>query len=111
MTSADWALWVTAAGTLAIGIGGLGAFVYAVKTFRAQGEQLELARRDSVRMRTPVLRGELGIWQPGNAPFLLKVWLLSPEAIGTLRLVIANPDDCLIGFRPGQSGVDTWPEA
>ena len=110
MTSADWALWVTAAGTLAIGSGALGAFVYAVKTFRAQGEQLELARRDSARMRTPVLRGELGSWQPGSALFLLKVWLLSPEAIGTLRVTIANPDDCLIGFRPGQSGVETWPD-
>ncbi len=62
MTSADWALWVAAAGTWAIGFAGYGAFRYARKTFEAQGEQLALARRDSLRMRTPVLRGELGMW-------------------------------------------------
>ena len=108
MSSADWAAWVTAAGTCAIGVGGLGAFWYAKRTFEAQSKQLELARRDSLRMRTPVLRGELGIWQPGSSLFLLRIWLLSSEPIASLHVSIANTDNCPLGFRPGQAGVETW---
>jgi hypothetical protein len=110
MTSADWASWVTAAGTCAIGVGGLGAFVYAARTFKAQSEQLALARQDSVRMRTPVLRGELGMRHPGSVLFLLRLRLISPEPIARLRVTIANPADCLIGFSTGQTGVETWPD-
>lgn len=109
MTSADWALWATAAGTWAIGFAGYGAFRYARKTFEAQGEQLALARRDSLRMRTPVLRGELGMWSSTSSMFLLKVWLVSPEPIATLRVTIANLADCVIGFKTGQEGIETWP--
>jgi hypothetical protein len=111
VTSADWAAWVTAAGTWAIGFGGAGAFVYAVKTYKAQSGQLALARRDSLRMRTPVLHGELDMWQPGSILFVLRVRLVSPEPIPGLRVSIANPDDCLIGFKTGQDGVNTWSDA
>jgi hypothetical protein len=62
-------------------------------------------------MRTPVLRGELGMWQPASSMFLLKVWLVSPEPIATLHVAIANPADCMIGFQTGQEGVETWPDA
>jgi hypothetical protein len=110
MTSADWALWVTGVGTWAIGFGGFGAFRYARKTFEAQAEQLGLARRDSLRMRTPVLRGELGMRAPASTMFSLKVWLVSPEPIASMRVTIANPADCVIGFQTGQEGVETWPE-
>jgi 8-oxo-dGTP diphosphatase len=110
MTSADWALWVAAAGTWAIGFAGYGAFRYARKTFEAQGEQLALARRDSLRMRTPVLRGELGMWSSTSSMFLLKVWLVSPEPIATLRVTIADLADCVIGFKTGQEGIETWPD-
>jgi len=110
MTSADWALWVTAAGTWAIGVGGFGAFMYARKTFEAQREQLELARRDSLRMRTPTLRGELGLRQPGGATFVLKIGLISPEPVASVQMTIVNLDDCPVGFTTGQEGVETWPE-
>jgi hypothetical protein len=66
-------------------------------------------RRDSLRMRTPVLRGELGMWSSTSSMFLLKVWLVSSEPIATLRVTIANLADCVIGFKTGQEGIETWP--
>lgn len=111
VTSADIAAWVTAGATCAIGFGGLGAFLYAAKTYGAQAEQLRVARADSARMRIPVLSAELDLMEPGGARFLLKVRLSSPEAIPGMRLVVASPHKCPIGFTTGQEGVEPWPDA
>ena|ERR1700677_1908056 len=97
MTSVNWALWMTAAGTRAIGLGGFGAFRYARKTFEGQAEQLALARRDSLRMRTPVLRGELGLRTSTSSTLLLKVWLVSPELIASIRVTIATSPTAISG--------------
>ena len=43
--------------------------------------------------------------------FLLKLWLVSPEPIASLRVTVANLADCTIGFKTGQESVETWPEA
>jgi hypothetical protein len=32
-----------------------------------------------------------------------------PEPIATLRVTIANLADCVIGFKTGQEGIETWP--
>jgi hypothetical protein len=47
--------WVTAVSTCGLAVGGLGAFVYAVRTYRAQSAQLELAKHDVLRHRTGLL--------------------------------------------------------
>jgi hypothetical protein len=55
-------------------------------------------------LRTPVLRAELSSTGHGGIPrFRLNVWLLSPERLARLRVIIseARPNDCPVGFTPG----------
>jgi hypothetical protein len=105
MASADT---FTAWGTWVIGVGSIGAFGFAARTYLAQAQQLALARADSRRARTPVLTGSLDIWQPGGHQFMLKVRLLSPEAVSSIKITIASPNKCPIGFMTGQDGVESW---
>jgi hypothetical protein len=104
--------WVTAIATCAIGIGGAGAFVYAVRTYRAQSAQLDLAKRDSVRLRAPVLRAELASIGQGVPNFRLDVWLSTPEPLASIRVIIeeARGGDCPVGFTAGQTGVEQHPD-
>ncbi len=99
--------WVTAAATCVLGIGGIGAFVYAARTYGAQNAQLQLAKQDSMRLRTPVLRGEVSAIGQGVPNFRLDVRLSTPEPLARLRVIIdeARANDCPLGFTPGQTGV------
>jgi hypothetical protein len=101
--------WVTAISTAVLAVGGIVAGVYAVRTYRAQHAELELARRDSKRQRTPVLQGELSV-EPGKTTFRLDAWLSTSEPLSGLRLVIdeARANDCPLGFSIGQTGVETY---
>jgi len=104
--------WVTAAATCVLGIGGIGAFVYAARTYGAQNAQLQLAKQDSMRLRTPVLRGEVSAIGQGVPNFRLDVRLSTPEPLARLRVIIdeARANDCPLGFTPGQTGVEQNPD-
>jgi hypothetical protein len=110
--SASPAEWVTAAATCVLGIGGIGAFVYAARTYSAQNAQLQLAKQDSVRLRAPILRGEISAIGQGVPSFRLDVWLSTPEPLASLRVIIeeARGGDCPLGFTAGQTGVEQHPD-
>jgi hypothetical protein len=103
---------LTAVATCILAVGGIGAFVYAARTYSAQNAQLQLAKQDSIRLRTPLLRGELASIGQGVPNFRLDVWLSTPEPLASLRVIIeeARSSDCPVGFTPGQSGVEQHPD-
>ena len=106
--------WLNTAATCVIAVGGAGAFVYAARTYGAQSRQLAVAKADSARLRTPVLRGEIGVvgGQGGDRKYRLDVWLLTSEPLARLRVRLeeARGNDCIIGFTPGQTGVAQHPD-
>lgn len=127
MTSADIAAWVAAAGTWVIGVGGIGAVIYAARAWGDQarelkavtkqvailGERLQLARNDSRRQRTPVLHAEISAIEQGSTVrFRLEVRLSSSEPLASLRVAIeeARVNDSPVGFTPGQTGVERHPD-
>lgn len=115
--SADW---VTAWATLALAvitailaIGGIVAAIFAVRTYRAQSEQLKLTKADSSRLRTPILQAQVDIVGPGINQFLrLDVRLSTPEPLTMFQLSLdeARAGDCPVGFTTGQHGVAQNPE-
>jgi hypothetical protein len=98
--------------TCVIGLGGIGAFAFAALAWRNQRRELEIARQDSKRLRTPVLHAELASIGSGVPKFRLDVRLSSAEPLARLRVTIAEArgNDCPVGFTAGQSGVDSHPE-
>ncbi len=108
-SSAEWvtaiATCALAVVTAALAVGAIGAFIYAGRAYRAQNAQLKLAR-------TPVLRGEVSSTGSGVATFHLDVWLSTPEPLASLRVIIeeARAHDCPLGFTPGQTGVEQYPD-
>lgn len=124
MTSADIAAWVAAIGTWVIGAGSIGALIYAGRAWRdqrkqlaaqsqaiaaqtkqlaIQNDQLQLAREDSRRLQTPILRAEISSDGQGVPRFRLDVWLSSAERLARVQVIIneARARDCPVGFTPG----------
>jgi hypothetical protein len=66
--------------TAVLAVAAIGAFVYAKRTFRAQSDQLEVAREEAWRLRTPVLRGEVSSIGQGVPNFRLDVRLVLPSS-------------------------------
>jgi hypothetical protein len=81
--------WIMTDATCVLAAGGIGAFIYAARTYGAQSRQLKIAKADSARLRTPVLRGEL----PGSAA----TWQMAVRAGAPQR-------------RPSMSGADDGPQ-
>lgn len=103
---------VTAIATCVLAVGGVAAGIFAALTYCSQNAQLQLAKTDSIRLRTPVLRAELASIGQGEPLFRLDVWLSTPEPLANLRVIIeeARGGDCPVGFTPGQDGVEQHPD-
>jgi hypothetical protein len=110
---------VTAIATGVLALAAIPAFIFALLAWpdqrcqlAAQGEQLELARQDSRRLRTPVLHAEVDSVGLGVPNFRLDVRLVSAEPLGHLQVTIAEArgNDCPLGFTPGQTGVEQYPD-
>jgi hypothetical protein len=66
---------------------------------------IERDRRNAERV--PRLSARLESWGPGQAGFVLSMWLESSEPLSRIRVIVqeARNMDCPLGFARGQNGV------
>jgi hypothetical protein len=85
-----WTAWLAVA-TSVLAVGGIAAAVFAYRTWRAEVQQLDLAREEVHDRRRPVLQGVVVQTRTGSDMFLLLVTLRSSELITQLHVAIPEP--------------------
>lgn len=105
--NADLSAAITAIATLVLAIAAIGAFIYAARTYQAQSRQLEIAKDETRRLRTPVFEGHITLLAIGYRSYVVSLRLLSNEGLASLSVVLegATLDQCPLGFFPGGDGV------
>jgi hypothetical protein len=98
---------VTATAIAVLAVAAIGAFVYAVRTYRAQEAQLVVAREEATRLRAPVFEGQIMFSAPGPNSFAAALRLRSNEPLRSVHVVLegVTASECPVGFFPGVEGV------
>jgi len=107
--SADISAAVTAFATCALAVAAIGAFIYAVRTYRAQALQLEIAKDEAKRLRAPVFDGNVILG--GGTACIASLRLLSGERLASLQVVLEGTTaaECPLGFHPAGDTVEPTP--